>query len=105
MEPIWSGALVRISHEAIDAVFCQTYDLVLMDVQMPEMSGIEATREIRKRLPIENSPTIIALTANATTEDRNESMKAGMNDHMSKPIRVNELRRILENCQSKRKVA
>lgn len=93
--------------EAIDAVIRQPYDLVLMDIQMPEMSGIEATEEIHRRLPTENCPPIVALTANATAEDRMASHSAGMTDHLSKPIRINELRRVLENAvrQKQAKVA
>ena len=67
-------------------------DVVLMDVQMPEMDGYEATRRIRR---LENqeiaSKPIIAMTANAFEEDVQEALKAGMNDHMAKPIRIETL--------------
>ena len=72
--------------------FIDTVDVVLMDVQMPEMDGYEATRRIRR---LENqeiaSKPIIAMTANAFEEDVQEALKAGMNDHMAKPIRIETL--------------
>jgi CheY-like chemotaxis protein len=72
--------------------FIDTVDVVLMDVQMPEMDGYEATRRIRR---LENqeiaSKPIIAMTANAFEEDVQEALKAGMNDHMTKPIRIETL--------------
>ncbi|KYG66517.1 hypothetical protein AZI86_05580 [Bdellovibrio bacteriovorus] len=71
--------------EAIEAVNKKAYDIVLMDVQMPEMSGLEATDNIRK-MKLENQPAIIALTANAMREDEEKCLAAGMNDYLSKPI-------------------
>ncbi|MDR3515285.1 MAG: response regulator [Azospirillaceae bacterium] len=72
---------------AVEAVLRQptAYDVVLMDVQMPEMDGIEATRQIRRQLG-EACPPIIALTAHAMDEERNRCLDAGMSDHISKPI-------------------
>ncbi len=81
--------------EALEALERQTYDVVLMDVQMPEMDGLEATREILRRWP-ERRPTIIALTANAMVGDREMFLQAGMDDYLSKPIRVSELVQALE---------
>ncbi len=77
--------------EAIDAVGRQTYDVVLMDVQMPELDGFEASREINRRWPGERRPRIVAMTANAMQGDRELCMAAGMDDYVAKPIRVDEL--------------
>jgi CheY-like chemotaxis protein len=77
--------------EAVDAVERQPSDLVLMDVQMPELNGLEATREIVGRVPIERRPWIVAMTANAMDGDRERCLEAGMNGYISKPIRVEEL--------------
>lgn len=77
--------------ETLDALQRQPYDVVLMDMQMPEMDGLETTRRIRQYWPDENVPHIIAMTANVTPQDRQACLAAGMNDYLSKPIRVNEL--------------
>jgi len=77
--------------EAIEATERQRYDLVLMDVQMPEMDGIEATEHIVQNVPANDRPWIVAMTANAMDGDRERCMEAGMNDYVSKPIRVEEL--------------
>jgi len=77
--------------EVLQALGRQRYDVVLMDVHMPEMDGLEASRQIRSSLPEELQPYIIAMTANAMQGARDECLEAGMNDYVSKPIRVNEL--------------
>jgi GAF domain-containing protein/DNA-binding response OmpR family regulator/tetratricopeptide (TPR) repeat protein len=78
--------------EAIQSVERQTYDVILMDVQMPEMDGLEAARQICARWPRGQRPTIIAMTANAMAGDRELCLEAGMDDYLSKPIRREELR-------------
>ena len=77
--------------EAVEAVERQPYDLVLMDVQMPEMDGLEATRRIVAQVPVERRPWIVAMTANAMDGDREACLEAGMKGYISKPIRVEEL--------------
>ena len=77
--------------EAIESIERQPYDLVLMDVQMPEMDGLEATRRIVARWPGPRRPRIVAMTANAMQGDREECLAAGMDDYVTKPIRVDEL--------------
>ena len=84
--------------EALQALEQQSYDVVLMDVQMPEMDGLEATRQIRARWPGVQGPRIIAMTANAMQGDRENCIAAGMDDYLSKPIRVNELVQALARC-------
>ena len=84
--------------EAIAAVERQTYDVVLMDVQMPELDGFEASREINRRWPAER-PRIVAMTANAMEGDRELCVAAGMDDYVAKPIRVEELVGALGRCR------
>ena len=77
--------------EAIECVERQPYDVVLMDVQMPEMDGLEAARRITRRWPANARPRIVAMTANAMHGDRDDCIAAGMDDYMTKPIRVDQL--------------
>jgi len=77
--------------EAIESVERQPYDVVLMDVQMPEMDGLEATRRIVAKWPAEQRPRIVAMTANAMQGDREQCLAAGMDDYVTKPIRVDAL--------------
>jgi len=85
-------------YEAVESVQRQQYDVVLMDVQMPEMDGVSATREIRAVLPIERQPRIIALTAHALPGDREQYLEMGMDDYLSKPVRPEALVEALKRC-------
>ncbi|MCO6451639.1 MAG: GAF domain-containing protein [Caldilineales bacterium] len=85
--------------EAIAAIERQHYDVVLMDVQMPEMDGLEASRRICGFWSKHERPRIIAMTANATDEDRRLCFEAGMDDYVSKPIRVEELTAALDRSK------
>ncbi len=84
--------------EAIQAVDRQSYDVILMDVQMPDMDGLEATREICKRWPRGIRPRIVAMTANALAGDQEKCLQAGMDDYVAKPIQRRELVRALSAC-------
>jgi CheY-like chemotaxis protein len=77
--------------EAVESVRRQPYDVVLMDVQMPELDGLDATRQICELMPPGARPHIIAMTANAMQGDREMCIDAGMNDYLTKPIRVERL--------------
>ncbi len=81
--------------EAVDAVERQPYDVVFMDIQMPEMDGLEATRRIRA-CSTGGGPRIVAMTANAMEGDREACLAAGMDDYVGKPIRIHELLAALE---------
>ncbi|MEM7130093.1 MAG: GAF domain-containing protein [Chloroflexota bacterium] len=82
--------------EVLESLQRQRYDIILMDVQMPEMDGVEATKRIRLQVGDLESPYIIALTANAMTGDRERCLEAGMNAYLSKPVQMHELINILQ---------
>ena len=92
--------VARTGLEVVEAVRAQPYDLVLMDVEMPEMDGIEATRRIRiAGRHGATLPRIIAVTANAMQGDRDACLAAGMDDYLTKPIRLEELDAALRRCE------
>jgi PAS domain S-box-containing protein len=86
--------------EVLQALERQKYDIVLMDVHMPEMDGVEATVRIRERWGEARRPWIIALTANALAGDRDRYLGVGMDDYVSKPIKIDALRDALVHFQS-----
>lgn len=91
--------------EVLEALQRQPYDVVLMDMQMPEMDGLEATERIRQDWATERRPYIIAMTANAMQGDREACIRAGMDDYISKPIRIQKLAEALSRCPSRTLVA
>lgn len=92
--------IAQNGHEAVEMALSNNYNLVLMDINMPEMNGIEATKKLREAF--DNTLPIVALTANAADGDRNYFISIGMDDYLSKPINPNELENVLKrfgNCQ------
>jgi CheY-like chemotaxis protein len=102
----YTAEIVNNGRKVLDAIARKQYDLILMDVQMPEMDGLEATRRIRENES--NAPRnggagtppvyIIALTADAMQGDREKCIDAGMNDYLSKPVRPAALQAALQRC-------
>ncbi len=84
--------------EVLSSLHHQSYDVVLMDVQMPEMDGLEASRQICQQSSITERPYIIAMTANAMEGDKEKCLAAGMNDYISKPIRLEAIAQALRQC-------
>src|SRR5262249_41425212 len=82
--------------EVLAALERQSYHVVLMDMQMPEMDGLEATRRICNSWPVGARPRIIAMTANAMAEHREQCIAAGMDDYIAKPVRIESLAAALE---------
>jgi CheY-like chemotaxis protein len=89
--------LVESGTEVLAACRLQQFDVILMDIQMPGMDGMEATRRLRK-LPLRQQPYIIAFTANAFNEERDTYLRAGMNDYLAKPVRTQTLKEALQRA-------
>jgi CheY-like chemotaxis protein len=86
--------------EVLQAMDRQPFDLVFLDIQMPEMDGLEAARRIREQAHLRERPWLVALTANAMHSDREECLAAGMNDHVAKPIGLKQLAAALERAET-----
>jgi signal transduction histidine kinase/ligand-binding sensor domain-containing protein/CheY-like chemotaxis protein len=84
--------------EALDAVRRQNYDLILMDMQMPVMDGLEASQIVVHEYPVETRPFIVAMTANVLESDREACKKAGMDDFLGKPVLLSDLHKLLERA-------
>jgi two-component system, sensor histidine kinase len=82
--------------QAIAAAQSQAFDLILMDIQMPEIDGLQATRQIRFLLSNAKQPRIVGLTANALSQERERCLEAGMDDKLTKPVRIHGLKEVLE---------
>ena len=95
----YDAALAENGREVTEMANLKEYDLILMDVQMPEMDGLQATRMIRKYLEVQ--PLIIAMTANAMKEDREECLNAGMDDFLSKPVKLEDIVTMLSKSSDK----
>ena len=98
----YQADVVNNGREAIAAIETKSYDLILMDIQMPEMSGLEATEYIREReIASQLAPVaIVAITANASHDDQFTCSDAGMNDYISKPIQIDKLKDILQRYEA-----
>jgi signal transduction histidine kinase/DNA-binding response OmpR family regulator len=94
----YSADLVANGLEVLAALERQDYDVVLMDIMMPELDGLEATRRIVARWPRERRPRIVALTASAMREDRERCLEAGMDEYLSKPIDLKALAEALQRA-------
>jgi PAS domain S-box-containing protein len=92
----YKADVVSNGREAIRAALQHPYDLILMDVQMPEVDGLHAAEEICAKLPPERRPRIVAMTANASVGDRDRCLQVGMSDFLTKPVRAEDLRRAIE---------
>ena len=99
----YQADLARNGREVLDALDCRPYDVILMDVQMPEMDGLEATERIRRDLSGDRQPCILALTAHAMTGDRERFLAVGMDGYLSKPLQIADLEAALANVKCERK--
>ena len=94
----YEATVVADGAQAVEAIQTEHFDAILMDMQMPVLDGLSATRQIRE-LDLDEQPWIIALTANALASDQEACFDAGMNDYVSKPIRTDVLRDALERAE------
>jgi two-component system sensor histidine kinase/response regulator len=92
--------MVENGREAVDAVQENRYDVILMDIHMPEMDGLEATRQIRRDVPVARQPYIIALTADVMEGFQQRCLDAGMDAYISKPVRIDELAATLQKVET-----
>jgi CheY-like chemotaxis protein len=88
---------VENGQQVLDAVQRTRYDLVLMDVRMPELDGIQATKQLRQLLPAAECPVVYAVTAGVSAEERRECLAAGMCGFLAKPVQLEDLRTMLAN--------
>jgi PAS domain S-box-containing protein len=95
----YKADVVANGTDAIAALQHQCYDILLMDVNMPEMDGLTATQQIR-RMPLDIQPHIIAMTASAMTGDRERCLQAGMNDYITKPFHIQDFMQALSRCHT-----
>lgn len=84
--------------QAVDAALARHYDIILMDIQMPVMDGLQATREILSHLT-DSPPIIVGVTAHALDSHQQECLDAGMRFHLTKPIELNRLKEVLTQCE------
>ena len=98
----YQADVAKNGHAVLNALGQSTYDLILMDIQMPEMDGLTATSHIRQNTTLTPQPYIIALTANALKGDRERFLAAGMDDYLSKPVHLEELAEAIETYSLER---
>jgi CheY-like chemotaxis protein len=91
--------------EAVEMVARNHYDIIFMDLQMPVMGGIDATREIRGNFLLKQQPAIIAMTGHALTGVREACREAGMNDFLAKPVSLDDFRRAIPRCVNQESTA
>ncbi len=95
----YEADIVVNGKEALESLSQKRYHVILMDIQMPEMDGLEATRQIRKTYSVEQQPYIIAMTGHTSNEDRQQCLQNGMDDYISKPLKVDVLKQALQNVK------
>ena len=96
---VYAADAVSNGHEVLRALDQRSYDVVLMDIQMPEMDGLETTRHIGERYEASERPWIVAVTASAMKGDRERFLAAGLDDYLAKPMPVQELSKVFERAR------